>query len=87
MPPHPCSHLAWLVLFILAMLMGKEMATTAVFLEGKSHGQRNLVGCSPMGSHKSGTYLSILFGIGMKEYLLSFKFPFPSGLTMVGTFS
>ena len=27
----------------------KEMATTPVFLPGKSHGQRNLVGYSPEG--------------------------------------
>ena len=25
----------------------KEMATTPVFLPGKSHGRRSLVGCSP----------------------------------------
>ena len=27
----------------------KEMAITVVFLPGKSHGQRSLVGCSPRG--------------------------------------
>ena len=31
----------------------KEMATTPVFLPGKSHGQRSLVGYSPKGSQKS----------------------------------
>ena len=27
----------------------KEMATTPVFMPGKSHGRRSLVGCSPWG--------------------------------------
>ena len=31
----------------------KEMATTPIFLPGKFHGQRSLVGCSPWGCKKS----------------------------------
>ena len=58
MAPHPHPHLAWLVLFTLAMLMGKEMATTSVFLPGKSHGQRNLVGYSPWGHTRVGHKLA-----------------------------
>ena len=30
----------------------KEVASTPVFLPGKSHGRRSLVGCSPVGSEK-----------------------------------
>ena len=33
----------------------KDMATTPVFLPGKSHGQRSLVGCSPYGCKELGT--------------------------------
>ena len=33
----------------------KEMATTSVFLPGKSHGQRSLVGYSPWGREESDT--------------------------------
>ena len=33
----------------------KEMATHSVFLPGKSHGQRNLVGYSPWGGKESDT--------------------------------
>ena len=33
----------------------KEMAPTPVFLAGKSHGQRSLMGYSPWGCKKSGT--------------------------------
>ena len=33
----------------------KEMATTPVFLPGKSHGQRRLVGYSPWGGKESDT--------------------------------
>ena len=35
--------------------MEKEMATTPVFLPGKSHGQRSLVGYSPWGHKESDT--------------------------------
>ena len=31
----------------------KEMATTTVFLPGKSHGQKSVVGCSPWGRKES----------------------------------
>ena len=37
--------------------LDKEMATTPVFLPGKSHGQRSLVSYSPWG-HKSWTWLT-----------------------------
>ena len=33
----------------------KEMATTPIFLPGKSHGQRSLVGYSPWGCKQSNT--------------------------------
>ena len=33
----------------------KEMAIHPVFLPGKSHGQRSLVGCSPWGYKESDT--------------------------------
>ena len=33
----------------------KEMATTPVFLPGESHGQGNLMGCSPRDYQKSDT--------------------------------
>ena len=32
----------------------KEMATPPVFLPGKSHGQRNVAGCSPWGHKRVG---------------------------------
>ena len=34
--------------------MEKEMELTLVFLSGKSHGQRRLVGCSPWGHKRVG---------------------------------
>ena len=37
----------------------KEMATTPVFLPGKSHGQRSLAGYSPWGRKESDTFLSL----------------------------
>ena len=33
----------------------KEMTTTPVFLPGKFHGQKSLVGCSPWGHKESDT--------------------------------
>ena len=36
----------------------KKMATTLVFLPGKTHGQRSLEGIQSMGSQKSPTQLS-----------------------------
>ena len=33
----------------------KEMAPTPVFLPGRSHGERGLEGCGPIGSEKSDT--------------------------------
>ena len=36
-------------------LLEKEMATTPVFLPGKSHGRRGLVGYSPWGCKESDT--------------------------------
>ena len=33
----------------------KEMAPTPVFLPGRSHGERSLEGCGPIGSEKSDT--------------------------------
>ena len=36
-------------------LLEKELQTTPVFLPGKSHGWRNLVGCSPWGRTESDT--------------------------------
>ena len=36
-------------------LLEKEMATHSSILAGKSHGQRNLVGCSPWGPKESDT--------------------------------
>ena len=37
------------------------MAPTPVLLPGKSHGQRNLVGCSPWGLEESGTTEGLYF--------------------------
>ena len=36
-------------------LLETEMATTPLFLPGKSHGWRSLVGCSPWGHKESDT--------------------------------
>ena len=36
--------------------LGKEMAPTIVFLPGKSHRQRSLVGCSTWGCKESDTH-------------------------------
>ena len=33
--------------------LDKEMATTSIFLPGESHGQRGLVGYSPLGCRES----------------------------------
>ena len=37
----------FVVTVLILCLLEREMATTLVFLPGKSHGQRNLVGYSP----------------------------------------
>ena len=42
----------------------KEMATTPVFLPGKSHGQRSLAGCSPWGRKESDTTEQLHFSLG-----------------------
>ena len=42
-------------------LLEKEMATTPVFLPGKSHGQRSLVGYSPWGRKESDTTERLYF--------------------------
>ena len=46
----------------------KEMATTAVFLAGKSHGQRRLVGYSPWGHKESDMpeRLTLSLSLGIK---------------------
>ena len=38
-----------------ACIYGEEMAPAPVFLPGESHGQKNLVGCSPWGRKESKT--------------------------------
>ena len=49
----------------------KEMATTAVFLAGKSHGQRRLVGYSPWGHKESDMpeRLTLSLSLGIKAYV------------------
>ena len=46
-----------LFIFILLLLQRRQWHPTPVFLPGKSHGQRSLIGCSPWG-HQSRTRLS-----------------------------
>ena len=41
----------------------KEMATTPVFLPGKSHGQRSLVGYSPWGRKESDKTERLVFSL------------------------
>ena len=41
--------------------LGKEMATTPVFLPGESHGRRNLVGYSSRGNKESDTTAQLNF--------------------------
>ena len=43
----------------------KAMAPTPVLLPGKSHGQRNLVGCSPWGLEESGTTERLYFDFSL----------------------
>ena len=67
--------------------MKKEMATTLVFLPGKSHGQRTLAGCSPWGGkeldmteHTQKVKSAIGFGIRQTYILIPHL---PKGEVMV----
>ena len=54
----PTMQETWVQSLVREDLLEKEMAThTPVFLPGKSHGQRRLVGYSPWGHKESDMYL------------------------------
>ena len=48
----------------------KEMTTTPVFLPGKSHGQRSLVGYTPWGSKESDDWLGCYYRVSTKVAFL-----------------
>ena len=48
----------------------KEMTTTPVFLPGKSHGQRRLVGYTPQGSKESDDWLGCYYRVSTKVAFL-----------------
>ena len=48
--------------------MEKEMATTPVFLPGKSHGRRSLLGYSPRGRKESDTTEQLHFTSNIHEH-------------------
>ena len=43
------------IVIIIALTWRRKWQPTPVFLPGKSHGQRSLVGCSPWGRKESDT--------------------------------
>ena len=48
-------------------LLEKEMQPTPVFLPGKSHGRRSLVGCSPWGREESDTTEQLHFHFSLSS--------------------